>query len=257
MTLEGWQARLTQTIAREIRRHRDRRKLSAQQLADRTEELGLAVPRNVVANLESGRRDTITAAEILIIAAALNVAPIELICPVGFDEQLELLPGRFVDPLMASRWVDGELVLDATKPQTVLRPPAVGEESSTWLAEQHAALLDRVEVQDAEVAQSATLLDLAVTSADMADAVAVTALKHDKNPEFAARMSAEADQHRKNASSARAEYQYKVTAAEQYREVAAQSLRFIRAEMRRRGMILPPLPEAFKNTTDGSDGDAL
>ena len=29
----------------------------------------------------------------------------ELICPVGYDEEIEVLPGCKLDPLQASRWV--------------------------------------------------------------------------------------------------------------------------------------------------------
>lgn len=69
-----------------------------QQLADRTAELGMPIPRSVLANLESGRRETVSAAEVVILAAALDIAPIELISPVGFDQQVEMLPGRMMDP---------------------------------------------------------------------------------------------------------------------------------------------------------------
>ena len=85
-----------------------------QQLADQTAELGMPIPRSVLANLESGRRDTISVAEVLVLAAALDVAPIDLICPVGFDEQTEMLPGALMDPLSAMRWFTGEWKLDVS-----------------------------------------------------------------------------------------------------------------------------------------------
>ena len=86
-----------------------------QKLADKTEELGMPIPRSVLANLESGRRDTVSVAEVLVLAAALDVAPIELICPVGFDKQTEMLPGRMMDPLSAMRWFTGEWKLDVRR----------------------------------------------------------------------------------------------------------------------------------------------
>src|SRR6516162_8256956 len=138
MTQNGdWPTRAAQLVAREVRRYREaqRPRMSTQKLADRTAELGMEIPRSVLANLESGRRETVTVPEILVLAAALQVAPVELLCPVGFDEQLEILPGHMMDPLSASRWVDGELVLDVTGSSPVLRAPAAGEESSTRLAE--------------------------------------------------------------------------------------------------------------------------
>lgn len=163
----------------------------------------MPIPRPVLANLESGRRDSVSAAELLVLAAALGVAPVELLCPVGYDERLELLPGRTMDPLRASRWVDGELALDVTGPETVLRPPAAGEESGTWLAEHHAALVEQVQVREAELYRSIE------------------------------------------------EFESRKTVMDGYREVAEQSIRFIRAEMRRRGMTLPPLPAALKGAADG------
>ena len=99
---DDWSARMARLVAREVRRYREgqgqRPRMSAQQLADRTEELGMPIPRSVLANLESGRRETVSVAEILVLAGALNVAPIELICPVGYDKEIELLPGPQLDP---------------------------------------------------------------------------------------------------------------------------------------------------------------
>ncbi len=88
--------------------------MSVQRLADRTAEFGMPIPRSVLANLESGRRGTVSVAEVLALAAALDVSPVELMCPVGFDEQAEMLPGRTADPREALRWFTGELKLDIT-----------------------------------------------------------------------------------------------------------------------------------------------
>ncbi|MGH3269575.1 MAG: hypothetical protein ACRDN1_10995, partial [Trebonia sp.] len=44
---------------------------------------------------------------------------------------------------------------------------------------------------------------------------------------------------------AAAELAYKRSAAERYREAAGQSLRYIRADMRRRGMLPPALPASL------------
>lgn len=256
VTSDGWQGRLTAMIAREIRRHRDRRKLSAQQLADRTAEFGMPIPRNVLANLESGRRDTVSVAEVLTLAAVLGVAPMELICPVGYDEQIELLPGRMMDPLQASRWVDGELMLDVNGSAADLRPPARGEESGIWLIEQHASLLDQVYIHEREVVRSEGELDLARTTVSMTEAMAADAAGHDNDPETAAAMTARAVEQRQVVSAAERERDYFANAEEQYRlQVAAPALRFIRAEMRRRGMALPLLPPALKDTADDVEGD--
>jgi hypothetical protein len=255
VTPDGWQGRLTAVIAREVRRHRDRRRLSAQQLADRTAEFGMAIPRNVLANLESGRRDTITVAEVLVLAGVLGVSPMELICPVGYDEEIEILPGREMDPLKASRWLDGQRILDVTGPTANLRVPSLGEESGISLVEQHAAVLDEVYKHDGQVVRAERDLDVARTTVSMTEAAAADAAARDNDPETAAAMTARATEQRRVVSAAEADLAYRVSAADQYRLVAAQSLRFVRAEMHRRSMILPALPPSLKDTADEPEGD--
>ncbi len=116
---------MARLVAREVRRYREaqRPKMSGRQLADRTAELGMPIPRSVLANLESGRRETVSVAEVLVLAAALNVSPVELMCPVGFDKRAEMLPGRTTDPREAVRWFTGEMKLDITGTITKLRQP--------------------------------------------------------------------------------------------------------------------------------------
>jgi transcriptional regulator with XRE-family HTH domain len=257
VTLDDWQRRMTRLVAREIRRYRDERKISAQQLADRTAELGMEIPRSVLANLESGRRDTVAVPELLVLAAALQVAPIELLCPVGFDEQIEILPGRLMDPLSASRWIDGELMLDVSDQSATLRPPDEGEESSTKLLEQHAGYLDEIQVNDSEVGRVARDLDAVTAAIHLSEAAAADAEKADRDPAAAARLRSEADAHRKTRDSVRSELDYRMSAARQYRKAAVSNLRHIRAEMRRRGMLLPALPPSvtLDEGIDASEGD--
>jgi transcriptional regulator with XRE-family HTH domain len=94
-------------IAGEVRHWRDKRGLSTQKLANRCAEIGLPIQRSVLANLESGRRNTLSVAELLVLAEALQVAPALLIAPVRTDA-VEILPGREVDPWEAVLWIGGE-----------------------------------------------------------------------------------------------------------------------------------------------------
>jgi transcriptional regulator with XRE-family HTH domain len=239
VTLDDWQRRVTRVVAREIRRYRDERGMSAQQLADRTAELGIEVPRSVLANLESGRRETVAVSELLVLAAALQVAPVDLLCPVGFDEQIEILPGRMVDPLSASRWVVGELEFGVAGGATILRPPGAGEESSMRLVERHAGLLEEIRAHEAEVAQAAADLNGADAGVRMAEAL----VADDDDP---AAMKTAVQQANLARDTAVERLQYKTSAAQRYRETAAVTLRYIRAEMRRRGMRLPAVPPSLK-----------
>lgn len=100
-------ARVSTTIATELRRIRQERGMSAQKLADRCGELGAPIPRTVLSNLENGRRGNVTVAELLVLAAALDVPPATLVFPVGRTEEVEVLPNNSVHPLSAIQWLSG------------------------------------------------------------------------------------------------------------------------------------------------------
>lgn len=108
MTQPPWPERLVEVIAGEVKRHRQRRGLSAQQLADACARLGLPIQRSVLANLESGRRANLSVPELLVLAAALNVAPVLLVFPVGSQELSEFRPGMKVDTWRAAQWFGGQ-----------------------------------------------------------------------------------------------------------------------------------------------------
>jgi hypothetical protein len=61
----------------------------------------------VIANLENNRRDTVSVAEVLILAAALDVPPIMLITAVGQDDSVEILPNLEISTWKARGWILG------------------------------------------------------------------------------------------------------------------------------------------------------
>ncbi|MCF6507382.1 helix-turn-helix domain-containing protein [Blastococcus sp. MG754426] len=103
-----WPKRLTATIADQVQRTRVAQGLSAQQLADITAELGYAIPRSVIANLESGRRDTVSVAELIVLARALRIPPLLLALPIGRLDTVELLPGVDAATWPAAKWFAGD-----------------------------------------------------------------------------------------------------------------------------------------------------
>lgn len=107
MTQSDWQERLAAVVAWQVRRYRKLRGLSAQQLADRCSELGFPLKRSVIANFESGRRTTVTVAELIVLAKALQVAPSMLVFPLGAADTVELLPGQRVPTWPAVQWFTG------------------------------------------------------------------------------------------------------------------------------------------------------
>jgi transcriptional regulator with XRE-family HTH domain len=254
--LERWQERLVRTVGREVLRHRRQRRLSAPQLADRTAELGMPVSRTVLAEVEAGERDTVTVAEVLVLAAALGVAPTELISPVGFDEQIEMLPGRMVDPLEAAKWVYGERVLNVTGSAIVLRSPRTDdmrEDSSLLLAEEHEVVVGDVREGEAEVLRRARDLDAARAGVSGAHAAATDAAEHDGDLETAAALMAETERRQQIADAAEVQLASAMSNAAMYRRVAVLQLGSVRAEMRRRGMLLPDLPPSLKGIDDTAD----
>jgi transcriptional regulator with XRE-family HTH domain len=109
-----WSVRIAAAVGQRVAHFREAmkddrgRKLTAQALADRCAELGLPLGRPTISKLEKGLRQTITVDEVLVLAAALEVAPLLLLFPVGAEETVEVLPGVAVPVFPAARWFTGE-----------------------------------------------------------------------------------------------------------------------------------------------------
>lgn len=78
---QEWVSDLIKAIAGEIKRHRKARGMSTQKLANACKELGMPIRRSVLSNLELGYRKKITVPEILVLAKALEVTPLDLLLP--------------------------------------------------------------------------------------------------------------------------------------------------------------------------------
>lgn len=102
-----WPARLAAQIGERVARIRGK-KMTAQALADRCSELGLPLDRTVISKLEKGLRQTLTVGELLVLAEALGVPPIELVFPLGRAESVERLPGQHIDSWKAVQRFTGE-----------------------------------------------------------------------------------------------------------------------------------------------------
>jgi transcriptional regulator with XRE-family HTH domain len=105
---DDWPSRLTRSIAAQVQRHRKQREWSAQRLADECGKLGLEITRSTLADLENGRRVTLSVAELLVIARALDVPPLLLVFPAGSEETVEALPGTARPAWRAAQWITGE-----------------------------------------------------------------------------------------------------------------------------------------------------
>ncbi|KAB2344917.1 helix-turn-helix domain-containing protein [Actinomadura rudentiformis] len=118
MTQNDWSTSLAAAIAEQVRRLRKERGMSAQQLADACTDLGLPITRSAVANLESQRRPTVSVAELLIFARALDTPPILLLIPLGQQETVKLAPEVTAATWDAVQWFAG---LGPTSGETAVR----------------------------------------------------------------------------------------------------------------------------------------
>jgi transcriptional regulator with XRE-family HTH domain len=112
-----WTEGFHQRIAEAIKGARHGR-LTGQQLADDTERLGYPITRSQIANYESGRKQSLDVAELLVLAAALGVPPVALLFPNLPDGDVEVLPGQVMASADAMRWFTGEN--DSGEPQSEL-----------------------------------------------------------------------------------------------------------------------------------------
>lgn len=158
---DDWSAGLARSIAQEVRRHRLARGWSAQQLSSRCEALGVPIQRSVLANLESGRRTTVTVAEVTVLARALDVPPVALIYPVGYVADVEVSPGAWTSPLVAAKWFTGQTFLGPEAAAYAADSPLRLLESHENRAEALCGLLDdRAEAREEMAAIAAQHPDL-------------------------------------------------------------------------------------------------
>lgn len=111
--IADWNVRTAVRIGARVARYRKLatvkgRPMSAQALADRCAELGHPIDRTVIVKLEKGGRQSVTVAELLVLAKALGIPPVALVFAPGWDEMSEALPDQEVPSWLAVRWFTGE-----------------------------------------------------------------------------------------------------------------------------------------------------
>src|ERR1700738_5217311 len=105
---DNWSDEVTARIAGEIRRLRGDR--SGQWLSDRTADLGYRVSRSTISEIETGRRKSITVTDLILLAWALRVPPVQLLYPNLPDGKVEIVPGEKVPSIVAAQWFSGEII---------------------------------------------------------------------------------------------------------------------------------------------------
>jgi len=103
-----WSVRVARGVGKRVAYYRNRADLTAVMLSARCAELGLPLDRGTIAKLETGHRNSVTVDEVYVLAAALDVPPVQLLFGVGTEEGAEILPGQHVPAFRAAQWVSGE-----------------------------------------------------------------------------------------------------------------------------------------------------
>lgn len=105
---DAWATDLVKRVGRAMKEARGSR--SATWLSDRTAELGYRVPATVISKLDSGHRGSVLGvAELVVLAAALDMPPVALLYPALPDGEVSMLPGRHASSIAAVRWFSGEI----------------------------------------------------------------------------------------------------------------------------------------------------
>lgn len=214
MTQPSWPEQVISVVAERIKHYRQERELSAQQLANTCKEIGYTIPRSVIANLESGRRETVNLPELLVLAQALGVPPILLIFPLGRADRVEVLPGHDEDTWRAVQWFTGEV------PDGLLPGEQHLDGSLVNVFREHQRLLDQ---WIAKRRSAQEVRDLAAMQAKQEHREGKTEVARVR--EELAEKLAEAD--------------------EQAAAALAEHLRAVRAHIQARGYAPPPLPASW------------
>jgi transcriptional regulator with XRE-family HTH domain len=98
-------------IAERVRQLREARGLTAARLAERMTEEGVKWDRSVVANLENGRRASVTVEELFALAYVLEVAPVHLVIPLDADGWIHITPELSTTNEQARAWIRGTVAL--------------------------------------------------------------------------------------------------------------------------------------------------
>ncbi|GGK48350.1 helix-turn-helix domain-containing protein [Nocardia camponoti] len=107
-----WDVELAARVGGAVRALREghQPKLSAAKLAEATERCGYALTKAQISDLELGRKKTVTVPEVIALALALNVSPVQLLYPALPDGEVEVWPGHKTRSILATQWFSGEII---------------------------------------------------------------------------------------------------------------------------------------------------
>lgn len=109
-TARSWQSDLAKRFGEAVASHRKIRNLTAAELAERTKEFGLPVHRVAISKIETNSRaGKVDLSEVVVLALALGVPPIELLYPALPGGKVEVWPGAETTSIEATQWFSGHI----------------------------------------------------------------------------------------------------------------------------------------------------
>lgn len=217
---------LSDQIASAVRRLREKQRLPYTELSERLAKIGRPIPVLGLRRIEKGER-RVDVDELVALARALNVPPVWLMFPVGLSEEpvVELLPDRRVHPEGALSWFIGN-----GRMPSALSQEEYDQKYGRGTRDEATGLYEWYEDPDASwEAAAAPVLLRRQHQRQVSDWYAAVPI--------ARRMASD--------EASFSEMVFKLRAA------AEDSLRTLRAEMRRHGLTLPSLPGELAERLDG------
>lgn len=141
-----WQKEMTATVGVNVKKLRADR--SHLWLQNETEKLGFRVSRSGISELETGKRSSISVAEWLILARALEVAPVVLLMPDYPDGEIQYLPGHHAMGYEVAEWITGQRATNLAPDSNNSAPLETPTQLAALLAKRHELEINQPGIMD-------------------------------------------------------------------------------------------------------------
>ena len=118
-------------VVEQVRALRERLGLSQEKLAGRLRELGLEFTQAAVARLETGRTRNLSVQHLFALAAALDVAPVQLLAGSFTTQEVPIVGDTTLSPRHCRDWIRGRRPLPDANQNPYYEQVAVEEREST------------------------------------------------------------------------------------------------------------------------------
>ena len=107
-----WELDLAERVGRAVAARRKALGMTAMDVAAKTASMSYPITRQAVAKIENNNRaGKVDVAELIVLAAALDISPLQLLYPDLVDGPVEVHPGKEITSLQAADWFTGNEIL--------------------------------------------------------------------------------------------------------------------------------------------------